>query len=126
MLWRPAGRTASPLGWRTWSTQRSISIFSLVRRFLSKIRKTNSIHRLRAHTVGEQTELLLDAVLHVTACTVEFFVQLPGPPRSLAGQRGDHKARILIAVDVFGLSDHAPRTVPAAFFVFPVLYIRTR
>jgi len=41
MLWRPAARTAS----LHRSDYRSMSIFSLVRRFLSSIRKTNSIRR---------------------------------------------------------------------------------
>src|SRR5205085_4173515 len=65
-------------------------------------------------------ELFLDAVLHLPAGAVELFVQRLRLP-SLRTQRGHHKTRILFAVDVFGLGDHAPLPLPAAFLPLPGL-----
>src|SRR5271156_5395508 len=56
--------------------------------------------------------MLLDAVLHVAARAVEFFVQGLCRPW-FTWQRGHHKTRILFSVDVFRFGHHAPLAVPA-------------
>src|ERR1700722_1327219 len=66
---------------------------------------------LRAHAVTEQAELFFDAVLHLSPCAVELFVELLGRP-SRGWQRRDHVARILLARDLFGLGDDATSPAP--------------
>ena len=53
--------------------------------------------RLRAHPIGEQTQLFLDAVLHLAAGAIQFLVQLARRP-FVRAQRRHHVARILLRV----------------------------
>src|SRR5919106_2098102 len=63
--------------------------------------------------VGEQAQLLLfDAILHLTAGTIELLVKLLGAPL-LAGQRGHDEPRVGTFGQVLGFANDAPLPGPA-------------
>src|SRR5215469_18335002 len=67
--------------------------------------------RLRTHAVGEQAELLLDAVLHLATSAIESLIQFPRWPE-LGTQRSDHEARVLAFGQILGLGHYPPRLRP--------------
>ena len=76
----------------------------------------------RAGPIGKQTQLLFfDPVLHVTAGTVEIFVQLLGR-KVFFGQRGHYESGILS----FGELLRLPMTLRTRFQLLSVRYLKSR
>jgi hypothetical protein len=71
-----------------------------------------AFHLVGGEPIGEQTHLLLDAVLHLATGTVELLVQLLGWP-CFGCQRSDHEARVLAFIKIFCLGHNAARVGPA-------------